>query len=64
MHDMEQLASERVRRNLELAGQLRRSRRQRTLRGARRIEHKAERRMIHAWRRAAEFRTRIESLNY
>jgi hypothetical protein len=64
MHVMEQLASERIRSNLELAEQLRRSRRQRTLRRAQRMEHKAERRLIQAWRRAAELRTRIESLNY
>ena len=64
MHVMEQLAAERIRGNLELAQQLRRSRRQRALRRARRMEHKAERRLIQAWRRAAELRTRIESLNY
>jgi hypothetical protein len=63
MHVMEQLASERIRDNLELAQQLRHSRRQRTLRRARRMEHKAERRMIQAWNRATELRTRIESLN-
>ncbi|HYB47137.1 MAG TPA: hypothetical protein VED20_07230 [Streptosporangiaceae bacterium] len=64
MNLIEQLASEQIRSNLELAGQLRHSRRQRTLRRARRIEHRAERRMIHAWRRAAELRTKIESLTY
>ena len=64
MHVMEQLASERIRSNLELAEQVRRSRRQRMLRQARRMEHKAERRMIQAWRHAAELRTRIESLDY
>ena len=63
MHVVEQLASDRIRGNLELAEQLRRSRRQRALRRARRMEHKAERRMIQAWRRAAELRTRIESLH-
>ncbi len=62
MHGMEQLASERIRGNLDLAEQLRPWRRQRTLRRARHMEHKAERRMIQAWRRAAELRTRIESL--
>jgi hypothetical protein len=56
MHVMGQLASERTRDNLELAEQLRASRRQRTLRRARRMEHKAESRMIDAWRRAAELR--------
>ena len=63
MHVMEQLAAERIRGNLELAQQLRHSRRQRTLRLAWRIEHKAERRMIQAWRRAAELRASSESLN-
>ena len=64
MQLIEQLASERFRSNLELAEQLRHSRRQLTLRRAARIEHKAQRRMIQAWRRAAELRTRIDSLNY
>ena len=64
MHLMEQLVSERTRDNIELAEQLRYSRRMRTLRRARRMEHKAERRMIRAWRRAAELRSGIESLDY
>jgi hypothetical protein len=64
MHVMEQLANERIRDNLELAEQLRYSRRIRTLRRASRMEHKAERRMLHAWRRAAELRSGIESLDY
>jgi hypothetical protein len=62
MYAMEQLASERTRSNLEMAGRLRHSRKQYALRRARRMELKAERRMIRAWRRAAEVRTRIESL--
>ncbi len=65
MHVMEQLASkqlasERTRDSIELAQQLRHSRRMRTLRRARRMEHKAERRMIRAWRRAAEIRSEID----
>lgn len=64
MYAMEQLAGERTRSNLELAWRLRHSRRQRTLRRARRMEQKAERRMIQAWRRAVELRTRTESLDY
>jgi len=28
------------------------------------MEHKAERRMIRAWRRAAELRSEMESLDY
>jgi hypothetical protein len=63
MRAMEQLASERTRSNLERAEQLRHWRRQRTLRRAQRIEQRAERRMIQAWRRAAELRTKIESLD-
>lgn len=61
MQAMEQLARERTRGNLELAERLRHSRRQRTLRRARRMERNAERRMIQAWRRAAELRARIGS---
>jgi hypothetical protein len=64
MYAMEQLAGERTRGNLEMAARLRYSRQQRELRRARRMEQKAERRMIRAWRHAAEVRTRIESLDY
>jgi hypothetical protein len=64
MYAMDQLASERTRGNLEMATRLRHSRRQRELHRARRMEQKAERRMIRAWRHAAEIRTRIESLDY
>jgi hypothetical protein len=60
----EQLARERTRSNLEQAEQLRYSRRLRTLRRARRLEHRAERRMIAAWRRTAEVREAIESVDY
>jgi hypothetical protein len=60
MYVMEQLARERIRDSRELAEQLRPVRRLRTLRRARRMEHKAERRMIAAWRRSAD----LESLNY
>ena len=64
MHVVEQLASDRIRGNLELAEQLRRSRRQRALRRARRMEHRAERRVLQAWRRAAALRARLESFDY
>lgn len=64
MYAMEQLASERTRGNLEMVRRLRHSRQQCALRRARRMEQKAERRMIRAWCRAAEVRTRIESLDY
>ena len=57
----EQLARERTRDNLEQAEQLRYSRRLRALHRARRREQRAERRMIEAWRRAAELR---ESVDY
>jgi hypothetical protein len=60
----EQLARERTRSNLEQAEQLRYSRRLRTLRRARRLEHRAERRMIAAWRRTAELREGLESVDY
>jgi hypothetical protein len=63
MYAMDQLADERTRSNLEVAERLRFSRRQLTLRRARRMEHKAQRRVIRAWRRAAELHTRIESLD-
>ncbi len=53
---MEQLAAERIRSCLELAEQRRQARRQRALRRAQRIGRTAERRMIQAWRRAAELR--------
>ncbi len=60
MHAMEQLARERSRDNRELAERLRHSRRQRTLRRASRMEHRAERRLVDAWRRAAELRARLD----
>jgi hypothetical protein len=65
MHVMEQqLASQHTRSQIEQAEQLRHSRRLRTLRRARRMEHRAEHRMVQAWRRAAELRTGLESLDY
>ncbi len=64
MYVMEQLARERTRDSLELAEQLQHSRRLRTLRRASRMEHKAERKMFEAWRRAAELRSGLESLHY
>ena len=56
MHPAEQLAAERTRGHLKVAEQLRCARRLRTLRRARRMELRAERRLITAWRRAAELR--------
>jgi hypothetical protein len=64
MHLVEQLATEENRSKIERAQKLRPSRRLLTLRRARRMEHKAERRMIEAWRRATELRDILESLDY
>jgi len=61
MHAMDRLAAERAQSLVELAEQLRHARRERTLRRARRMEHRAERRLIEAWRRAAELRAGLES---
>jgi hypothetical protein len=60
----EQLAKDRIRSNLELAEHLRYSRKVHTVRRARRLERKAERRMVAAWRRAAELHSVIESVDY
>ena len=60
MYQAEKLATVESRSKIELAEQLRPSRRLHTLRRARRMEHKAEHRMIEAWRRAAELRARLE----
>jgi hypothetical protein len=64
MHLVEELAAEESRSKIERAEQLRPSRRLLTLRRARRMEHRAERRMIDAWRRAAELRGTLESADY
>jgi hypothetical protein len=60
----ELLARERVRSRLQEAQQLRYSRRMRALRRASRLEHRAERRMIDAWRRSAELRNALETADY
>ncbi len=64
MHLVEELATEESRSKIELAEQLRPSRRLLTLRRARRIESKAEHRLVEAWRRAAELRGTLESADY
>ena len=64
MYFTEQLARERTRSNLAEAEHLRYSRRLRMLRRARRQEHRAERRMIEAWRRTAERHEAVESVYY
>ena len=53
MYLVEELAAEESRSKIERGRAARPSRRLLTLRRARRMEHKAERRMIEAWRRAA-----------
>jgi hypothetical protein len=52
----QELASEQNRSAIELAEQLRQSRRMRILRRATRRERKAERRFLEAWQRAEELR--------
>ena len=64
MYRVEDLAAEESRQKVERAEQLRPARRQYTLRRARRIEQKAERRMFEAWHRAAELRGTLESADY
>jgi hypothetical protein len=61
MHLVQELAAEDGRSKLERAERLRPSRRLLTLRRAHRLEYKAERRMVEAWRRAAELRGTLES---
>ena len=60
----ELLARERSRSRLQEAQQLRYSRRLRALRRASRLEVRAERRMVQAWRRAAEIRSALEAADY
>jgi hypothetical protein len=64
MHLVQELAAEETRHRVELAEQLRPARRLLTLRRARRMEHRAERRLFEAWRRAAELRGTLESADY
>jgi hypothetical protein len=64
MRPAEQLAAERARGHRQLAGQLRLARRLAALRRARRKELRAERRLITAWRRAAELRDTIGPAEY
>jgi hypothetical protein len=64
MYQVEELAAEHSRAALEQAVRLRHTRRFLMLRRARRMERKAERRMIEAWRRAAELHDTLESADY
>ena len=60
----EMLARERMRTNIQEAEKLRFSRRMRALRRASRLESRAERRMVNAWRRASELRGAFETADY
>jgi hypothetical protein len=60
----ELLARERTRSRIQEAQQLRYSRRLRALRRASRLEVRAERRMVQAWRRSAEIRNALETADY
>jgi hypothetical protein len=60
MRPAEQLAAERARGHRQLAGQLRLAHRLAALRQALRKELRAERRLVTAWRRAAELRDTAE----
>ena len=60
----ELLARERTRSHLEEAQRMRYARRLRALRRARRLESRAERRMVEAWRRSAELRGALEIADY
>ena len=59
-----ELAQERSRDSVELAERMRPARRLATLRRARRLETRAERRMVEAWRRTAELSTAMELADY
>jgi len=61
---IEQLARDRIRSNMELAEHLRCGRKVQTVRRAQRLERKAERRMVAAWRRAVELHGVIESTEF
>ena len=56
----ELLAVQRTRSTLEEAERRRQGRRAASLRRARRLELRAERRMVEAWRRAAQLRGAVE----
>jgi hypothetical protein len=64
MYLVDELAAEQSRSTMQRVEQMRPVRRQLALRRAQRMERKAERRLIQAWRRAAEVRGTLESLDY
>ena len=63
MHTEQLLARERHRSYLEEAERLRYPRRLRALRRASRLERRAERRMVEAWRRTADLRGALGSFD-
>ena len=60
----EMVVRERTLSRLQEAEQLRYSRKLRALRRAHRLEQRAERRMVEAWRRSAELRSTLETADY
>lgn len=64
MQLLQELATETSRSTIKRAEKLRPARRLLALRRARRMEYKAERRMIEAWRRAAELRDALDAADY
>jgi len=64
MYLVEELAAEQRRSAMERAELMRPVRRLQVLRRAQRQERKAERRLVQAWRHAAEARGTLESLDY
>jgi hypothetical protein len=61
MYLTEELASERIRSHLEQAKQMRSARKYRALSRARRMEEKAERRLIEAWRARAALESKLST---
>jgi hypothetical protein len=64
MHLVVELVNEELRHKIEQAEQQRSARHLLALRRARRMERKAEQRMLEACRRAAELRGTLESADY
>ena len=61
MYLTEELASERIRGHLEYAEHVRSARKYRALSRARRMEQKAERRLIEAWRARAALESKMST---
>ncbi len=64
MYLVEELAAEQSRSTMERVERMRPARRLLMLRRAHRMERKAERRLMKAWRRAAELRGTLEPADY